>query len=134
MTNIIRKAQLYATKAHEGQFRSDGLPFISHPAKVVEILTAVTQDENVLAAAWLHDTIEDCGISREELAAEFNQDIADLVWELTKDKSHPDSEFPHLHSQRGITMKFADRLSNVSDMAGWPAERKQAYLDDSRFW
>ncbi len=134
MTNIIRKAQIYATKAHEGQVRSDGLPFISHPAKVVEILTAVTNDENVLAAAWLHDTIEDCGITREELAAEFNQDVADLVWELTKDKSHPDSEFPHLHTQRGISMKFADRLSNVSDMHGWPMERKQDYLDDSKFW
>lgn len=134
MTNIIRKARQFAHKAHEGQFRSDGIPFITHPAKVVEILTAVTNDENILAAGWLHDVIEDCGVTHEELVKEFNQDVADLVWELTKDKAHPDSEFPHLHTQRGITMKFADRLSNVSDMHGWPQERKQAYLDDSKFW
>lgn len=134
MNTFINKAKQFAIQRHEGQVRSDGAPFIEHPAKVVQIISQVTNDENLIASAWLHDTIEDTDTTYAELVKEFNKDVADLVIEVTKDKNHRDTKFPNLHTQRGIQLKFADRLSNLSDMKDWKEDKKQRYLDKSRFW
>lgn len=134
-TNIITRAMQFAYERHDGQMRDDGVPFITHPAKVAQIVSQVTNDENIIAAAWLHDTIEDTNTTHEELVKEFNKDIADLVLEVTKDKTHPETTFPNLHTQRGVMLKFADRLSNLADMEGWSQRKKDWYATTkSRFW
>lgn len=136
---IINKARQFATKAHEGQLRDDGKPYINHPITVARILLALYGDENVdanlIAAAYLHDTIEDTSTTYEDLLQEFGQDIADLVMEVTHegDDTHG-FYFPRLNTQRGIMLKFADRLSNIADMESWSDKRKAHYLKKSKFW
>lgn len=133
---LIQSAAIYARDAHRGQLRDDGQPFIVHPIAVARILEKVTDDENLIAAALLHDVIEDTDVTYEQLKANFGPDIADLVHEVTKE-GRQDSKgyyFPRLKTQRGIMLKFADRLSNISDMQGWDDKRKAHYLKKSKFW
>lgn len=70
---MVARAIAFATKAHEGQFRKGTKrPYIVHPLEVGEIVATLTFDEEIISAALLHDTIEDCqGITREVLAQEF---------------------------------------------------------------
>lgn len=136
LTARVSKAMQYAFKAHDGQTRDDGDDFINHPAQTYEIIAKATNDEALHCAAWLHDTIEDTETTYEDLLAEFGKDVADLVNEVTHEGS-PDSKgyyYPRLHTQRGIMLKFADRLSNISDMATWDDKRKAHYLRRSKFW
>lgn len=132
-TTIIDRAQEFATSAHYDQWRTDGSPFIDHPAQTAAILMQVTDDPNLIAAGWLHDTIEDCpGITYERLRNEFNEDIAGLVLAVTSKESNT---FPGLkNSRRAVLLKFADRLSNLSDMAGWNDKKHAKYIEKSRFW
>jgi GTP pyrophosphokinase len=81
---LLRRAHDYATRKHEGQFRKTGEPYITHPIEVVDILAGLEMDTPSLAAGFLHDVIEDCGVSREELAGEFGEEIAALVDGVTK--------------------------------------------------
>lgn len=134
---VPERARLFAVRKHDGQFRDDGVtPYMIHPAQVARILMQVTHDTNLIAAGYLHDTIEDTDTTYEELVAEFGQDIADLVMEVTQEgqKDNVGFYFPRLHTQRGIMLKFADRLSNLADMEAWSEERRQHYLKRSKFW
>lgn len=129
--NIINKALEFALEAHAGQKDDSGKPYIVHPIQTADILKFVTNDENLIAAAYLHDVLEDCDIDYKTLVNEFNEDVANLVKEVTK-KSY--NTFPNLKTQRGIMLKFADRLSNISRMDNWPDDKKQFYLNNSIFW
>lgn len=132
---LINKAYRFARKKHAGQKDDNGYPYFFHPLQVSKILRLVTQDPNVIAAGLLHDTIEDTQTTYEELVKEFNQDIADLVMEVTHEgDKNTGYTFPRLHTQRGIMIKFADRLSNLSRMEAWGEERRQHYLLRSKFW
>ena len=135
--NVLRQALQFATSKHRGQVYN-GMDFIVHPIATVCILEAVMpQDTSLLAAGYLHDTIEDTPTTYKELKKTFNQDIADLVLEVTKVKPKDKSKsayFPNLKTQRGIILKFADRLSNISNMKDWNDEKKQWYLNKSKFW
>lgn len=134
---LIQKAIAFAYRAHEGQYRDSGekIPYIVHPAQTATILMNVTSDPEIIAAAWLHDTVEDTDTTYEQLVAEFGQRVANLVMEVTKEKNTDNSGyFPRLHTQEGIMIKFADRLSNISDMSSWSTKRQQAYLNKSKFW
>lgn len=135
--NIVRRAVAFAFAAHEGQFRDNDerIPYITHPAQTADILRQVTNDEELIAAAWLHDTVEDTDVTYEQLVDEFGKRVADLVMEVTNEKN-PDksSYFPRLQTQDGAILKFADRLSNLSDMSGWSEKRKAAYIKKSKFW
>lgn len=82
--DLLRRAHAYAKEKHEGQFRKTGEPYIIHPVEVVDILAGLEMDTPSLAAGFLHDVIEDCGVSRETLAAEFGEEIAALVDAVTK--------------------------------------------------
>src|ERR1035437_5644035 len=84
-TAIVIRAIGFAMSRHLGQLYDDGRPFIEHPLQVYDILTEVTNDPNLLAAALLHDTIEDTPTTYKELVQTFNTDIADLVMEVTKE-------------------------------------------------
>lgn len=133
--DLINKAFDYATEAHRGQVDDDGEPAIAHPVMVANILMCLTEDHNLIAAAGLHDTIEDTNVTYEDLLKEFGEDIADLVNEVTHEGSKREGYyFPRLHTQRGIMLKFADRLHNISRMRSWPFDRQQHYLKKSKFW
>src|ERR1700679_3903998 len=86
---LITRADNFAADAHIGQKRKyTGEPYINHPRAVARIVWDVTTDTNMIAAALLHDVIEDCGITADDIRAAFNDDIADLVVQLT-DVSKP---------------------------------------------
>ena len=82
--DLLRRAHAYATEKHAGQTRRTGEPYIQHPVEVVNILADLYMDTPSLAAGFLHDVIEDCGVSREQLAADFGDEIAGLVDAVTK--------------------------------------------------
>jgi guanosine-3',5'-bis(diphosphate) 3'-pyrophosphohydrolase len=86
-TKLEQKAQEFASEAHKGQYRKDGItPYIEHPKGVVRLLKENgVYDENILCAAWLHDTMEDCDVTKECLEQEFNPEIARMVSALTRD-------------------------------------------------
>lgn len=90
--NLVMRAASFAAVAHSDQRRKDAAktPYINHPLNVAKILTNVgVINKSVLAAALLHDTIEDCGVTYDQIFAEFGQTVADLVRECTDDKSLP---------------------------------------------
>lgn len=138
MTNnlhLIRDARNFAFEAHEGQERDGGEPYIVHPHQVAEILNQTTKDPEIIAAAWLHDTVEDCGVTYEELTERFGQRVSDLVKEVTCVRHEVKGKiFPNLETRDGIMLKLADRLSNISGMNDWTEEQKQVYLDKTKFW
>ena len=76
---IIKKAYEKAKDLHKNQKRKDGTPYISHPVEVALILAKLDFDQNVIAGALLHDTIEDCGYTRKEMIADFNETVFKLV-------------------------------------------------------
>ena len=78
-TDIISKAYQKARTLHKEQLRKDGTPYISHPVEVALILAKLDFDENVICGALLHDTIEDCGYTPEQMKKDFNSVIFELV-------------------------------------------------------
>ncbi|OKL54921.1 hypothetical protein BSZ39_01735 [Bowdeniella nasicola] len=83
-TDLIERAYVVAKRAHEGQFRKSGEPYITHPVAVAEILADLGMTPPTLAAALLHDTVEDTSYRLSDLKAEFGEDIALLVDGVTK--------------------------------------------------
>lgn len=85
---MIERAAAFAEKAHRGVFRKGtNVPYITHPMETAVIVSAFTDDEELIAAALLHDVIEDAGISREELGQVFGRRVASLVQNESEDKS-----------------------------------------------
>ncbi len=81
---VVRRAHEFAAQQHEGQFRRTGDPYITHPVAVTEMVAQLELDQHALAAALLHDVQEDCGVTTEQLEAEFGPEVARLVDGLTK--------------------------------------------------
>ena len=122
---MIDKAIAFATKAHEGQFRKGTTrPFILHPLEVGKIVATMTEDEEVICAAILHDTIEDCEeITEHVIRDEFSPRVAELVLQESEDKSKTWMErkshtIAHLKvAPKEIQMiGLADKLSNMRDI------------------
>ena len=80
----IRKGYYYAKECHEGQFRKSGEPYIYHPLATAIILTTVYADSDTIIAGLLHDVIEDCGITREQVEEEFGPEVGKLVYGVSK--------------------------------------------------
>ena len=80
----IKRAYYYAENLHHGQLRQSGDPYITHPLNVAYILAIVHADRNTVCAGLLHDTLEDTKVTKEEIANDFNPDIANLVDGVTK--------------------------------------------------
>lgn len=123
--DLIQKAMAFATQAHKGQFRKGTMrPFIVHPLEVGKIVDTMTDDEEIISAAILHDTIEDCAdVTREAISREFSERVAHLVAQESEDKSKTWMErkgatIEHLkHAPREIQMiGLADKLSNMRDI------------------
>ena len=142
---MLFSALAFAAEKHRDQKRKgeEASPYINHPIEVARILAAEggVTDPIVLAAAILHDTVEDTCTSHAELCAQFGQDIADVVAEVTDDKTLPKSERKRLQiehaprlSDRAKRVKLADKIANIRDVAArppqwWPLERRQQYFD-----
>jgi GTP pyrophosphokinase len=137
-----REAYLFAQSAHKGQQDDGGRDYFeAHILHVVEILKAAIPKDDVryealITAAYLHDTIEDTNTAIFEIEESFGAQVAGLVLELTHDgqKDAYGYYFPRLRSANAILVKFADRLSNLSRMDAWCAERRKQYLNKSKFW
>lgn len=140
---VVLHALHFAAKAHRTQKRKDEeTPYINHLIDVVTILTECdVTDPTILAAAALHDVIEDQQVPRTQIAEMFGEEVAALVVEVTDDKELPKAErkslqiehAPHL-SDAAKLLKIADKISNVVDVAfspalGWEASRRHEYLD-----
>lgn len=118
---MIQKAAEFAAKVHAGVFRKGSrLPYIVHPTEVALIVTVMTSDPEVIAAAYLHDVIEDAGVSYEELKNLFGKRVADLVREESEDKSRTWKERKQQTIERLQTagwdekvIAFGDKLSNL---------------------
>jgi len=136
MGRLEDKALEFASEKHKGQLDDQGRPyFFAHIVQVHSILRDVTDDEEVLCAGILHDTIEDTDTTYEEILHEFNREIADLVLELTfQGDKETGRYFPVLKTRKAIMVKFADRLSNLSRMRDWPGDWQEDYLRQSCFW
>lgn len=133
----IIKAKDFAKKKHANQLDDSGKDYFeAHLVQVFNVLNQLTDDEDILSAGLLHDTIEDTNTTREELVKEFGKVVADLVMEVTHEgkKDKFGYYFPRLKTKDGITIKLADRNSNVSRMHSWGKQRQQQYLRKTKFW
>lgn len=102
------RAAAFAVLAHSGQTRKGGEPYICHPARVAELLRASPHaSPEALAAAWLHDVVEDCGVTLATVQAEFGREVRDLVSWLTSLSKHPDGP-PGLKDKNRAGRKAAD--------------------------
>ncbi|MCK5547739.1 MAG: HD domain-containing protein, partial [Thermoplasmata archaeon] len=82
--SLIKRAFSFASAAHESQKRHSGEPFIIHPLHVSKMLFEMRFDAKVIAAGLLHDTVEDTGITLEDIKNQFDQEVANLVDGVTK--------------------------------------------------
>ena len=144
-TVLITHALRFAAERHSSQRRKGQAkePYVNHLAEVSELVADATEgkDVNLIAAALLHDTIEDTETSSDELVATFNNDIAQLVADVTDDKSLPKQDRKNLQvvnapgqNMRAKLLKLADKTSNLRSLANsppenWNTERKQTYID-----
>jgi GTP diphosphokinase / guanosine-3',5'-bis(diphosphate) 3'-diphosphatase len=143
--NTLISAIAFAADKHRNQRRKDheASPYINHPIALANVLAneAGVEDERVLIAAVLHDTIEDTETTEQDLLRLFGKDVADLVMEVTDDKTLPKAERKRLQvehavhiSRRAKLVKLADKICNLRDIAAsppadWSLERKQEYFD-----
>jgi (p)ppGpp synthase/HD superfamily hydrolase len=121
---LVSEAAELAARRHNGMARKGrgNEPYINHLAEVANLLAAATDgaDAELVAAGWLHDTIEDTETTREELAQEFSERVAALVVEVTDDMTLPKSERRRLQvvdapkkSPAAKLIKIADKISNI---------------------
>lgn len=146
--NQLILALAFAAHKHRDQRRKDVVasPYINHPIALANVLAneAHIDDEMVLVAAVLHDTIEDTATTADELSHAFGPEIAAIVLEVSDDKSLPKAERKRLQvvnagslSRSARLVKLADKICNLRDIAlcppnGWSLERQQAYFDWAR--
>jgi guanosine-3',5'-bis(diphosphate) 3'-pyrophosphohydrolase len=128
----VQTAKAFAYERHFGQLDDSGAPyFTAHVEHVVRIVSQVTNNPDILAAAYLHDLLEDTETTYEELVGLFGGRVAGYVLELTKEGRN---RFPRLRSTEAIMIKFADRLSNLSRMEPWDEGKRERYVRSSVIW
>ena len=122
---MVQEAIDFATKVHEGQYRKGtDRPYIVHPMEVGKIVSTMTQDEEIISAAILHNTIEDCeGVDANVLKAMFSARVAGIVSQESEDKSKTWMERKSATIERLKTapievqmIGLADKLSNMRDI------------------
>lgn len=144
---VLRAAQFAAHK-HREQRRKDAgeTPYVNHPIALAEVLHSDggVRDPVTIAAALLHDTIEDTKTTYDELRGAFGDEVADVVMELTDVKFLGKRSRKRLQvaragraSDRAKLVKLADKIANLRDLlasppAGWSLDRRQQYFDWAR--
>ena len=126
MNELYKKILNYATFMHRGLVREDNTPYIEHPKRVAEYIKSLDNldNDNLIYAALLHDTIEDTDATYKELELLFGQDIANLVFEVTTDAKEKNKigKLNYLKdkvlkiSDDALILKLSDRLDNVRDL------------------
>src|SRR5882757_5955834 len=140
----ILDAARFAAEKHAQQKRKgeNGEPYFNHLLEVAELIAASSRelDVELMMAAFLHDTVEDTGVTLHELEQRFGKEVAALVAEVTDDKSLPKETRKQLQvknapkkSERAQTLKLADKISNLRAIAtcppvGWNLQRKRQYF------
>jgi guanosine-3',5'-bis(diphosphate) 3'-pyrophosphohydrolase len=141
---LLNRAYVYAMKAHGSQKRASGDPYFSHPLEVAAILTDLKLDDATIAAALLHDTIEDTPVTRAEIDQLFGPDIGTLVDGLTKLKkldlvSKQAAQAENLRKLllaiaddvRVLLVKLADRLHNMRTLDFVPQEARRRIAEET---
>ena len=139
-TDLIRRAYEFSAKAHEGQKRKSGEPYLVHPLEVAKILTQLKMDVDSLVAAILHDTIEDTKTTKKDIEKNFGKEIAEIVDGVTKISKLQFSNQQDRQAEtyrkmilamsqdiRVILVKLADRLNNMRTLQYMP-ESKQVSI------
>ena len=141
---LVARAADFAARAHVTQRRKGDAqePYINHLVEVALLLTEATggEDPVLIAAGWLHDTLEDTATEREEIEARFGSQVASIVAEVTDDKSlkkaerkrHQIEKTPS-KSRQARMLKIADKTSNLRAIAlsppsGWDLDRRMEYV------
>ncbi|MGN1208432.1 MAG: HD domain-containing protein, partial [Christensenellales bacterium] len=157
--DLIRKAYLKAKDLHKNQLRKDGTPYISHPVEVALILAKLGFDENVISGALLHDTIEDCGYSSNQMKKDFNETIFKLVdcvsaidnskYVFDKENIFEDPVFVKSSAEEqtfkklislgkdnpcGFAIKFADRLHNLRTISTFDYSKQLEKVRETEKW
>ncbi len=135
--DLIRRAYIFSAKAHQGQTRLSGEPYMIHPLEVADILAELKLDDAVVTAAILHDTIEDTTSTLEEIKTLFGEEVAKLVDGMTKLsrmelQSREEREAQNFRKMiiamandiRVILIKLADRMHNMRTLAFLPPEKQ----------
>src|ERR1700736_4781116 len=141
---LLNRAYVYAMKAHGSQKRASGDPYFSHPLEVAAILTDLKLDDATIAAALLHDTIEDTPVTRAEIDQLFGPDIGTLVDGVTKLKkldlvSKQAAQAENLRKLllaiaedvRVLLVKLADRLHNMRTLDHMPPEARRRNAEET---
>lgn len=142
---LLLRALAFAAHKHRDQRRKDAeaSPYINHPIALAEVLAREggVADIEVLAAALLHDTIEDTDTTVDELRREFGERIAGIVVEVTDDTQLPKADRKRLQIEHSASLspgarlvKLADKICNLRDVAGrppakWDLQRRQEYFE-----
>src|SRR6201999_3711869 len=142
--DLLNRAYVYAMRAHGEQKRASGDPYFSHPLQVAAILTDLKLDDATIAAALLHDTIEDTDATRAEIDKLFGQEIGHLVEGLTKLKkldlvSKEAKQAENLRKLllaiaddvRVLLIKLADRLHNMRTLESRPPEARRITAEET---
>lgn len=143
--DLILRAIKFSADKHRHQRRKgeEALPYVNHPIDVAESLWSVggVRDVKIIAAAILHDTIEDTEATADEIEQLFGPEVLALVKEVSDDKSLPKAQRKQLQIEHAAhksaaakQIKLADKMSNVRDITStppsdWSLERKSEYLD-----
>ena len=134
----MRRAYYYAEQAHDGQFRISGAPYVTHPLAVAGILREMHMDHQSVAAAMLHDVIEDTGLTKEAISDQFGTSVADIVDGVSKlnrieFSSHAEAQAENFQKMalamakdiRVILVKLADRMHNMRTLSALDPEKQR---------
>tara|TARA_B100001248_G_scaffold261746_1_gene254002 strand:+ start:9334 stop:11514 length:2181 start_codon:yes stop_codon:yes gene_type:complete len=143
-TKEVRRAFEFSKKAHEGQFRRSGEPYITHPLGVASIINDLGLDQASIITGLLHDTVEDTKVTNEDIVKNFGQEVADLVDGVTKISQ---MTFKNTHQKQGenirkmiiamgkdirvIMVKLADRLHNMRTLNHMPYFKQERIAQET---
>jgi len=143
---VVERAHAVAGQAHHGQQRDEGAPYIEHPLRVALIVAREMgrREPDLLAAALLHDVVEDSPLGEADVRAAFGHDVAQLVGLLTKEKAHDPTEKRELTrrylkriaaaSPDALLLKLCDRLDNLRPLADIPDyDKRNKYIRET-YW
>ncbi len=137
-TTLVEKAYVFAAKAHAGQVRRSGEPYLSHPLAVAYTLAEMKLDLPTIAAGLLHDTVEDADVTIEDIRQLFGESVAEIVDGVTKISNLPVRSKLHKQAEnfrkmllamandlRVVLVKLADRLHNMRTLEFQPEHKRQ---------
>jgi len=142
--DLVEKAYVFARDAHEGQKRSSGDPYITHPVAVARILSEIHIDHQTIMAALMHDVIEDTEVDREEVAEKFGESVAELVEGVSKltqiqFSSRAEAQAENFRKMmmamvrdiRVILIKLADRLHNMRTLGSLTPQKRRRIANET---